>query len=717
MNTKHMKQFYIYLLLSLVPLLGLSSCETASVLHVSGSVENDLVSVLNKQNELEIRLYSSPQEALESAIEGEGLLVLSASYPEDKVSLTDKFYQTVVSKKLRAFIEYPDFVPGVEMGDTYEAQAERAVVRSGFFGTEVDSLQILGLNGLHFISNNADGGHLVAAKVAGFDSAIFGLPAKTTSLLFSWEDHPVLISTTNLSQFISGRFAPQKQWAHIWKSIIEYVSPQTSIGELEWTPTVSTTFSKNEDLPQDFQKLSIGRGIQWYKEAKMLVPGGYEDKLQKMLDKGDQRMAWDASIPYGDGSEGAFECIFSEIDENGSQPIGIIKRGDCISETAMAFATAGALFDKAEYLSISENLLDFYLLESIATKKEYGDPRHGAYGLIPWGISNQAWFKASYGDDNARFLLGALTSSALTGAEQWDRILMKSLVALIRTTGQNGFRGSRIDLANFEENGWRYYQDREILNLSPHFEAYLWACYLWAYDKTGDKIFLDKAKEGIHLMMEHYPDGWVWTNGLAQERARMILPLSWLVRVDDSRENKELLLRVTKDFLELQDECGAIREELGKLEMGKYPPPQSNEAYGTTEASLIARNGDPVSDLLYTTNFAFLGLHEAAYATKDPEIENAVDKLAAFLCRIQVRSDNHPELDGGWMRAFDYERFEHWGSNADHGWGAWAIETGWTQGWITTILALRELDTSIWDLTKNSKLAEYYPELKKEMLK
>ena len=68
------------------------------------------------------------------------------------------------------------------------------------------------------------------------------------------------------------------------------------------------------------------------------------------------------------------------------------------------------------------------------------------------------------------------------------------------------------------------------------------------------------------------------------------------------------------------------------------------------------------------------------------------------------------------MRAFDYGRFEHWGSNADHGWGAWAIESGWTQGWIVSVLALREMNTSVWDLTKDSEVNKNYPALKQEML-
>ncbi|MBD3383960.1 hypothetical protein GF407_03445 [candidate division KSB1 bacterium] len=71
---------------------------------------------------------------------------------------------------------------------------------------------------------------------------------------------------------------------------------------------------------------------------------------------------------------------------------------------------------------------------------------------------------------------------------------------------------------------------------------------------------------------------------------------------------------------------------------------------------------------------------------------------------------------GTYLLSIDFQRFEHWGSNADHGWGAWVIESGWTQGWITALLALRRLDISIWELTRDSKIARHYPALRKEML-
>ena len=69
---------------------------------------------------------------------------------------------------------------------------------------------------------------------------------------------------------------------------------------------------------------------------------------------------------------------------------------------------------------------------------------------------------------------------------------------------------------------------------------------------------------------------------------------------------------------------------------------------------------DPVSDLLYTSNFALLGLHEAARATKNASYAEAENKLANFLVRIQAKSGQaaQPELDGAWFRAFDYHKWE-----------------------------------------------------------
>jgi hypothetical protein len=75
---------------------------------------------------------------------------------------------------------------------------------------------------------------------------------------------------------------------------------------------------------------------------------------------------------------------------------------------------------------------------------------------------------------------------------------------------------------------------------------------------------------------------------------------------------------------------------------------------------------------------------------------------------VQIRSEKHPELDGGWFRAFDYDRWKYWASNTDVGWGAWCIETGWSQSWITTVMGLRRLKTSLWDITSNSRIGPIF---------
>lgn len=135
----------------------------------------------------------------------------------------------------------------------------------------------------------------------------------------------------------------------------------------------------------------------------------------------------------------------------------------------------------------------------------------------------------------------------------------------------------------------------------------------------------------------------------------MILPLAWLVRVKDTPEHREWLDRVVSRLLENQQASGAIREELGNSSTGTFGKAKSNKEYGVTEAPLISHNGDPVADMLYTSNFAFFSLNEAARATGNSQYKKAVEKLSDFLIRIQVKSDRYAHLDGAWYRAFDYD--------------------------------------------------------------
>src|SRR5206468_3315990 len=93
----------------------------------------------------------------------------------------------------------------------------------------------------------------------------------------------------------------------------------------------------------------------------------------------------------------------------------------------------------------------------------------------------------------------------------------------------------------------------------------------------------------------------------------------------------------------------------------------------------------------------------------------AEDRLAAYLCRIQVRAPQIPYLNGAWFRAFDDPIWDYWGSAADVGWGPWNAESGWGPAWINSVLALRALKTSVWDITAHSRISSRLTEVQAQM--
>jgi hypothetical protein len=643
------------------------------------------------------------------------MLILAEGYPANTTRVSPAVLRKIREKKIRLYLEYPAALPGLSIGKAVTSRYERLVISSDF-ASPLPPLHILSANGLRWLSVHAPSPHVVAARVAGLDSALFGLPAERWPILFEFASGRMLVSTTGLSHFVTARFAPKDGWKLLWQAILRWLAPGRDCPKLDWTPTVRPSYGRDEELPPDVEEKALRRGTEWFIRSKLLITPAHARASNGTIIHADSLVSTNPDSTVADGRLGIMEAPLSIIHPDGSQAISTVTRGDCTTESAMALAFGGRTAGDTSMVSIARNLLDFWYFTSDACKRERADPSHGAYGLIPWGVGDHGWLIAHYGDDNARVMLSTMAASALLRENRWDEKMMMCLLANLRTTGRLGFRGDRIDLPELSERGWRSFFVRDTVSYAPHFEAYLWACYLWAYRQTGFELFYRRAEQGLRMMMQVYTDGWRWTNGLAQEKARILLPLAWLVRVRDTDEHRFWLKRALDGLLALQRPCGAIREELGLAGKGMFPPPESNEAYGTTEAPLLQKNGDPISDLLYTTNFAFLGLHEAAAATGNPDVRAAEEKLARFLCRIQVRSDTHPPLDGGWFRAFDMKRWEAWGSNADAGWGAWAIESGWTQGWITAVLGMRKMNTSLWELSERSGIARHFEKYRPVML-
>ncbi len=659
------------------------------------SDKNDLY-ITARHSGFRVKRFDTPAEAVSAAAKGSPVLILADEYPKQTTKIDADIFDKAAEKELRLFVEYPESIPGMQLSKPHSTQWERGVVSDDVFGATLLKFRIVAVHDCHFLPCKADRPWLVVARVAGFDTAPYGLPSNASPLLFEFPQRRMIVATTKLSQFITARYAPTEAWKTIWQTIFAKLDPNGGTRELKWTPNVAPAYTANEKLPRNAERNAFNAAAKWIFNSKLLVTENRTNEITTLLARNAATIAAPEENKPSDGRFGIQEGYASGIQYDGSQLQNLPLRADCNIESAMVLALNAKLNADKRSIDVARNLLDFVYFNSGMCAGPRADEKHGAFGTIGWGDISPAWLVANYGDDNARAMLGTMIAAAALGDPKWNEPLAKALLANYRTTGKFGFRGDRIDIPALA-SGWKQFYNSEVINYSPHFEAYLWACNLWTYRATGDRRFLDRTTNAIAMTMKVYPTGWRW--GDNSERAQILLSLAWLVRVQDTPEHRQWLNSVANDLLLRQQPNGAIHEWLAGTGGGHYHIPTSNEAYGTGETPLIQNNGDPASDQLYTTGFALLGLHEAVAATGDTKLKEAEDRLAQFLCRVQIRSEKVPYLNGWWFRAFDDVRWDYWASSADAGWGAWSIEAGWAQAWTATVMALRHNKTTVWEMT------------------
>lgn len=664
--------------------------------------ENDLFHVLTNDKQFLIHRFDEVEEGIRQTAEGGVLLILADKYPSQPIGIQKEAWNSINKRKLKVYVEYPSFVPGLEIAKTkIRTTIERAVINSKSLttGTGLKYYQILGINDGFLMPINVENPLVVVAKVAGLDQAVYGLE-ETESHPLLFEHQGALVATSKLSGFATGRYGPNKAWQSLWQYILTKLIGEKITGFDKWPSYVVPSYTKEEVLPADALTTSVKKGVEWFWKGHFFVHPVWFDRYKTYEGEGKTPFGppLDQDASNGDGSMGILEGHASHIYYNGTQKYRYWVRADVQGEAAFALASAANYLKDSSKNGYAERLLDYTYSHSnlrSGVRDQVIDPN---YGLVGWAVTHPHIY---YTDDNARLILGTLGAAAFMGVDRWNNFLVENILANFRTSGKEGFRGAFLEEKQLSEKGWKYFFDRDLVNPHPHHESWMWACYLWLYRQTGYQPLLAKAKLAIKKTMEAYPVGWKWTNGIQQERARMILPLAWLVQVEDTPEHRKWLDKMVEELLNDQVNCGAIAEAIGGKGKGRYGPPRSNAAYGETEAPLIFANGEPISDMLYTCNFAYFALHEAAEATGNIRYRNAVDKLGDFLVRIQVRSERYPDLDGAWLRGFDFDKWEYWGSNADSGWGVWGTLTGWTQSWIIATHVLREEKTSLWELTSS----------------
>ena len=694
-----------------------------------------------------------------------GIMVLADTYPAQKTSVTEAQAEAIASSNVRLYIEYPannDTLGVSGYSGTTVMNYNRGVVTNAE-KMNMAKHSILYVHGARFVSKSltpssidANKYWFVSSKVAGYDVAEFGISEATYSLIEVNKN--VMIASTKFSQFISARYAPYERYQKFWMSILSWLS-ETTVTSISWSPLVQTTYAPDKTVDVNDYKNAVLKNTEWYRNTGFILseedaaiymgnakPSDYENGAAN-----DYPQIRDLTLG-GDGSYGILEAFVSGayFTETGKQKMRFWRRADCNGESAGNIALAGDILNNDEYTKIAYNVVNWLLNESYMSQGDRTNPEKGDYGLLTWhdgGVGLQ--YETYYGDDNAKAVLGLISALAalrkdtsnyaelgfaseakyIEALDKLDKRVLEVILGNYRTTSVTGMRGDALKGADLDANGWEYYFNRSVYNYAPHFEALNWATYLWAYGQTGYKPLLERTKTGITNMMIAYEKTmadnsdtageWRWTNGLQQERAKMILPLAWLARIEPTAQNIDWLNTMISNLMVYQDETtGALQDRVGEPGQGtgSYGAHTSNAHYGGHEAPVIQNNGDPCIDALYTSSFAMMTLNESVAAMESignaslaSKYKTYSDKLSDFFVRIQSNSTDKT-YDGVWFRGFDYEKWEVYGSDGDAGWGVWCTETGWSQSWISNTLSMKVLDTNIWDYTQNSSIENSFAE-------
>ena len=676
--------------------------------------EGSFIDVLNASG-ISFTKSENLDQALQIAKVGDGLLLLGSQARNTPMEILPAQRTKIKQKQLKVYLEFPYYidnhVPQIE-----KINLERAVVNTDQI-PGMTNMSIFTLNDQHYYRYANRNSLIAIAKIAGFDYAEYGLE-NTAVYPGLFQQGDFLISSVGLSNFLEARFGPNQLLNNLWLYILDFLGEE-DISSLSLLSSVHPKFQAEKKVQQQDYLNAISAGTQWYYNSGLLIHKNWEHFVQQYTKKNGEGVVYPATPEQslaGDGSLGILEGHASYIQADGSQPLRWWIRGDCQAETAFALSTAGNMLNQEKFSQTAKNLLDYLYKHSNLRAGERNDPNSTSFGLIGWATTDP---DAYYGDDNARVILSTIGATGQLKTKDYFPYIIEGILGNFRTAGSLGFRGPWFRDAKLQTLNWKELYDQPTINYHPHYESWLWANYLWLYDKTGYEPLKTRAKKAIQMTMEAYPN-WKWTNGIQQEYARMLLPLAWLVRVEDNELHRYWLKMVANTLLQDLDQSGAIKEKLGIPGLGRYDKVESNAAYGLKEAPLMANYGDKVTDLLYTLNYAAFGLNEAYGATQDSSYQASLNKINDFFVKIQVQSEAHKDLDGAWLRAFDFGRWDYWASNADSGWGPWGTQTGWTQSWVLNSLAASVQKENFWQQSSYLKQDENFKKLfekrKKSML-
>ncbi|MDD3927987.1 MAG: hypothetical protein PHT33_15190, partial [bacterium] len=385
-----------------------------------------------------------------------------------------------------------------------------------------------------------------------------------------------------------------------------------------------------------------------------------DEKYSRALDRIINWYPESGVMPKADGSRGVYEGFRST-----DHKLIPIYRSDCNTETAMAMYLYGRLHNDKSYRDISANILGFLFDAGWQDMNE----KRATYGLWKFYDDLEVYPRTIWCNDNS---WAAETLLALHRYEG-DKDYLKRGMATCESFYRLGME-KRICISGGELNqkGLEVFlEDHDCIN-TPH--CYVPILYLHAYKAGGESKYLERAESGSVACGQRCGEACHHSDIFA------IYLLAALYKITGKEEYRARLNATVRKVKKYQLPCGAVRNFLNNEK-------HTRERYGLLEVGVMHRMKDNIADLLYINAPLVYSMYTAYKLTGDEEYGDIFRGIMDFMVRIQIESSDK-RLNGAWMRAFDYDRWDYYGSNGDVDWGPYCVESGWTNSWIAKTLAL-----------------------------
>ncbi|ALC91376.1 hypothetical protein AM500_17400 [Bacillus sp. FJAT-18017] len=412
------------------------------------------------------------------------------------------------------------------------------------------------------------------------------------------------------------------------------------------------------------------------KDIQPIIELSKNTDIEKNLEKGVNWFLTSGILPKDDGSLGVYENVHSIRSE-----ISKDLRPDCHAHTALLFYLYGEYTKEKKWTDLSANLLAYLFEEGYQDT----DPDSVTYGFWKWFQSPKKKPDQIFSDDNGWVALVLLYLYRKTGKEEYKERGLLTAYALLNTQNKNGLRPECIREKELLDNGTSFFKNSTAASMNPHFESIVHAAFIQAYIVSKDERFKQAAYQGsLELLKNKENLKYMYSKTAGYSRFLLSLTQMYAISKDET---------IRRGLDEVIEYLSANQHEQGGIEESDNPDP---ERYGFEDTGVFQFNNEGIADQLYTNNFLVMNAWEASKATGDPAIKDLHEKLVSFISDIQITSAKK-EFDGGWMRSFHLERGEYFGNNGDTGWGAYVIESGWTNAIILSGLLLSEMNQSLLD--------------------